>query len=169
MFGRVLWIVMLAATMAFAQRAGGGGVMNNTAGMSSTMPRAVKLTKAEMFANQLALTKEQREQVQTILNETMKEVAPLRTQIDQVRTQIVASMINGDSQDEIKKATDVLIAAQARLTGIEAKAFAQVCAFLNPNQLSKAAAAFDLWTAVVDPPGSARRLGGFNTSGRGKE
>ncbi len=122
-------------------------------------------TTAEMLAEQLKLTKEQREQVQKILIDTAKELLPLRTQIEQMRAEIVGSIINGDAQNEIKKGTDALGAAEVQLTGIETRSFAQVCALLKPNQQSRAAAAFDLWTSVLDPPGGSGR-GGFNAGGR---
>ncbi|MBZ5499688.1 MAG: hypothetical protein LAP85_25085 [Acidobacteriia bacterium] len=166
MFGRMLCIAMLTATMGYAQRGGGGGAAgNDAAGRGGGMARAAKLSKAEMFANQLSLSKEQREEAQKILNDTMKEVALQRAQIEQIRIQIVTFMINGDSQENIKKATESLAAAETRLTGIEAKSFARVCELLKPNQQSKAAAAFDLWAAVLDPPGSAGP-GGFSARGK---
>jgi Spy/CpxP family protein refolding chaperone len=161
MFARLFWIAALTATMAFAQRGGGGGGMGgDTQGMGGGAPRVVRLTKAEMFANQLKLNDEQREQAQQILNDALREAAPLRTLIDQVRTEIVAAMINGDGPDAVKKATDRLVEAEARLTGVQVKAFAQICALLKPNQQSRAAAAFDLLAAVLDPPGGTARGGG---------
>jgi hypothetical protein len=165
MFGRMLCIAMLTATMGFAQRGGGGATGNDAAGTGSGMPRPIRLSKAEMFANQLSLGKEQREEAQKILTDSMNEIALQRAQIEQIRIQIVTFMIDGDHQDGIKKAMESLAAAEARLTGIEAKSFARVCGLLKPNQKSKAAAAFDLWAAVLDPPGSAGR-GGFSARGR---
>jgi Spy/CpxP family protein refolding chaperone len=158
-------IAMLAATMAFAQRGGGGGGGDDMGAMGGGMPRPQRLSKAEMFADRLKLTKEQKEPVQKILNDAVKEMAPLRAQIDQARTAIAASIINGGNQDEIKKAMDYFTTTESQMSGVEGKAFAQICALLKPNQQSRAASAFDLLAAVLDPPGTAGRAG-FGAGGR---
>jgi Spy/CpxP family protein refolding chaperone len=158
----ILATAMIAATFALAQRGGGsrggdvGGAIQGTQSLS----------KADLFADRIQLTAEQMAPVQKILNDTVSEVAPLRAQIDEVRSQIAGFIISGNNQDEVNKAMESLAAAEAQLTVLEGKAFSQVSALLNPKQRSKAAAAFDLLTVLLDPPGTASRAGSGGRRGR---
>ena len=164
MSGRLLLIGMLAAAViatpfALAQRGGGGGA-GGGGGMQYQAP-----SKVDLFIDRLQLKDEQLAPVEKVLNDFVKQVAPLRTQIDQARTQITDLIISGSSQDEFKKAMDSLTTAEAQLTILEGKALAQVSALLTPKQRSKIASAFDLLTALLDPPGTAGRAG-FGAGGR---
>ena len=166
MFGKLLLTVILAAAPAFAQRGGGGGGDDPGAtGMS--IPRLQPVSKAVMFADRLKLDKEQKQQTEAILNEGLKEIAQLRIQMGQTRAQIVNSILNNASQDDVNKLMEAYSAAAAQVTAIEVKAFAKVCALLKPNQQSRAPAAFTLLADTLDPPGSAGR-GGFSGGRRGK-
>jgi hypothetical protein len=162
MLGRLFLAAILATTLAFAQRGGGGGGEDPGA-MGVAIPRPQPLSKAELFANRLKLNKDQKEKAQVILNDALKEMTQLRAQIDRNRAQIADLIISGGSQDDLNKLMDTYAAAAAQVTGIEVKAFAKVCALLKPNQQSKAASAFDLLAAVLDPPGGT---GGGGSGGR---
>ncbi len=161
MFGKILLGAMLATAPAFAQRGGGGGGDAGAAGMPISRPQTV--SKAVQFANRLNLDNSQREKTQVILNDAAKEIAQLRTQTEQARAQIADLIIRNGSQDNIKKLVESYSAAAAQVTVLEMKAFANICALLKPGQKAKAASAFDLLAAALDPAGSAGR-GGFGAN-----
>lgn len=162
MFGKLLLTAVLATAPAFAQR---GGDDAGAAGMS--IPRPQPVSKVVVFANRLSLDKSQREKTEVILIDAVKEIAQLRTQTERARAQIADLIIKNANQDDINRLVEAYSAAAAEVTGIEAKAFAKVCALLKPNQKSKAASAFDLLAAVLDPPGSIGR-GGVSGGNRGR-
>jgi hypothetical protein len=167
MFGKLLLTAILTTTPAFAQRGGGGGgdEMGAT-GMS--MPRPQPVSKAVMFADRLKLDKDQKEKAQVILNDALKEINQLRPQLLKTRAQIAEFILRNASQDEINKLVESYSASAAQVTGIEVKAFGKICELLKPDQQSRAASAFDLLAAVLDPPGSTGR-GGFSGARRGKQ
>jgi len=164
MFRKLLWIAVLAASPAFAQRGGGGGGGATGIAEMST-PRQQTVSKAVMFANRLDLNNDQREQAQVILTEALKEINQLQPQMAQARSKVVELIVGGGSRDDMEKLMESYSAAAAQVTGIESKAFASICELLKPNQKSKAAPAFDLLAAALDPPGNAGRGG----TGRGKK
>ncbi len=165
MFGKILLGAMLATAPAFAQRGGGGGEDAGAAGMPISRPQTV--SKAVQFANRLNLDNSQREKTQVILNDALKEIVQLRTQKEQARAQIADLIIRNGSQDDIKKLVETYSGAAAQVTALEMKAFANVCALLKPGQKAKAASAFDLLAATLDPPGSAGR-GAMGAGNRGR-
>ena len=168
MIGRLLLIAILVAAPAFAQRGGGGGGGGeDPAAMSPSVPRSQTQSKAVMFADRLKLDKEQKAQTEPILNEALKEIGQLRNQMGQTRAQIVNSILNNASQDDVNKLVEAYSTAAAQVTAIEVKAFAKICALLKPNQQSRAPSAFTLLADTLDPPGSTGR-GGFGGGRRGK-
>lgn len=185
MFGRLLLTAILATTLASAQsRGGGGGVgggddMGGAGGMGGSgmggggmgggIPRVQRQSKAEMFADRLKLNKDQKDEVQTLLNAALKEAAPVREQIAKGRVVITDAILGGKSQDDIKKLLDTYATVSAQMAGIEAKTFTKVCAMLKPNQQSKAASAFELMAGMFDPPpaGGGRMGGGRMGGARG--
>ena len=180
MFGRLLLTAVLATTLASAQRGGGGGGGGGDdtggtgggggmGGMGGGIPRVQRQSKAEMLADRLKLNKDQKEEVQTLFNATLKEAAPLREQILKGREVITGAILAGRSQDDLKKLFDTYAIVSAQMIGIETKAFTKLCATLKPNQQSKAASAFELMAGMFDPPpvGGGRMGGGRAGSGRG--
>jgi hypothetical protein len=62
------------------------------------------------------------------------------------------AMLGGASTDDLKKTMDAYASVAAQVTGVEAKAFAKVCATLKPNQQGKAASAFELMAGMFNAP-----------------
>jgi 2-hydroxychromene-2-carboxylate isomerase len=116
------------------------------------MPRIEHQTPFDIFAERLKLNKDQRVEAQTVLADAMKESAPLRQQLAQSRVEIAKAMLGGASADDLKKTMDTYTAVAAQVAGVEAKAFAKVCATLKPNQQGKAAAAFELMAGIFNAP-----------------
>jgi hypothetical protein len=169
MIGKLLLTAILTATPAFAQRGGGGGGGGDEMGATGMpMPRPQPVSKAAMFADRLKLDKDQKEKAQVILTDALKEINQVQPQLAKMRAQIAELILRNVSQDEVNKLVESYSANAAQVTGIEAKAFGKICALLKPDQQSKAASAFDLLAAALDPPGSAGR-GGFSGAGRGRQ
>ena len=173
MFTRLLLTAMMATTLAFAQGGGGMGG-DDTGGMGGTggrggggmgddtgaMPRMQRQTPFDIFADRLKLNKDQKAEAQTVLTDAMKESAPLRQQLSQGRAAIANAILSGKSADDQKKIMDAYTALAAQVTGIEAKAFAKVCATLKPNQQGKAGPAFEVMAGIFNAPaggGGGRR------------
>jgi Spy/CpxP family protein refolding chaperone len=142
---------------------GGGGGMGG-GGFAPSRP-----SKLEQFADKLKLTKEQKDDLVTVLTAAMEQSAPLRGQLDQGRVQIAGAMIEGKSPDDLKKLMDDYTSLAAQLTDIEAKTFGKIYESLKPNQQAKAGQAFELLAAVIDRPGGGGGRGGRGGSGRGRQ
>jgi Spy/CpxP family protein refolding chaperone len=175
MFGRLLLAATLFSTLALAQggmggggggmggggdmggggaggRGGMGGGMGDMGGGGGMVRRQ---SKFDQIADKLKLNKEQKEQVQTILDAGREEAAPLRETVAKARLGIADVLLSGKSDDEVKKAQDAYAAEVAKVTGVEAKTFAKIYALLKPNQQAKAPQAWDLMADI------------FTTGGRG--
>jgi Spy/CpxP family protein refolding chaperone len=173
MLARWLLTAMLAATLASAQRGGGGGMDGEGSGgmrgeggrgMGGSMPRVQRQSRFDMIADKLKLNKDQKDQVLTIFQAAMEEARPVGDQITKGREVIAGAMINGGSADEIKKMLDEYAGLAAQMTAIETKAFGKVYALLKPNQQSKAPAAFELMAGMFggrapSGPGGGRSRG----------
>ena len=164
MFVRLLLTAVLATTLVSAQgKKGGGGGNGMGGGMGpSIMPQ--RPSKLEQFADKLKLSKEQKQDVATMLSAAMEQSAPLRDQMDKGRVAIAGALIEGKS-DDVKKLLDEYTSLSAQMTDIEAKTFGKVCESLKPNQTAKAAQAFELLVAVLEPAGGGRSGG----RGRGRQ
>ena len=173
MFIRLLLTAMMATALAFAQGGGGMGG-DDTGGMGGTggrggggmgddtgaMPRMQRQTPFDIFADRLKLNKDQKAEAQTVVVDAMKESAPLRQQLAQGRAAIANAILGGKSEDEQKKIMDAYTSLTAQVTGIEAKAFAKVCAILKPNQQGKTGPAFEVMAGIFNAPvggGGGRR------------
>ncbi len=164
MFVRLLLTATLAATLAFAQRSGmgddtgmGGGMGGGRGDDMGGMPRIVRQTPFDMFADRLKLNKDQKTEAQTVLADARKEFAPLRQQLLQGRAAIANAIMGGASTDDLKKITDAYASVVAQATGVETKAFSKVYAMLKPNQHGKAASAFELMAGLFSAPGGGGR------------
>ena len=173
MLAKLCLTALLAATLASAQggRGGGGGGgmegeggggMRGESGMGGGMPRVQRQSKLDMIADKLKLNKDQKEQLQTILRAGMEQARPVAEQITKGREVIAGAIINGKSDDEIKKMMEQYAGLAAQMTAVETEAFTKVYALLKPNQQSKAPAAFELMAGIFS--GSA---GGGRSQGRG--
>ena len=156
MFIRLLLTAMISTILAFAQ--GGGGMGDDM----SSMPRVQRQTPFDIFAERLKLNRDQKTEAQTVLADAMKESEPLRQQLTKSREAIVNAMLGGASEDDLKKIMDAHASVVAQVTGIEAKAFAKVCATLKPNQQGKAASAFEAMAGMFNATSGAGERRGRN-------
>ena len=169
MFWRILCAAALAAGIACAQgdemggggmgRSGGGGMgrggdsgMGGGGGGGMRMQRQ---TPFDMFAEKLKLSKDEKAEALTILQDAAKEISPISQQMQQARQNLAGAFISNQTEpvDQILKAYAPLAAQTA---AIEAKAFAKICKMLKPNQQKAAAQAYELLAESLDRP----RMGG---------
>jgi hypothetical protein len=142
MLGRLCLLALLAAGMAMAQR-GGGRRSQNTSDDGPVMRPEIRESRFDRFSGRLKLNKDQKTAAGTILDEAQKEATPVAEVMAKARVAAVEAMINGKSADDVNKLLAAYTQSAAQMTGIEAKAFARICAGLKPNQQSKAGPAFD--------------------------
>ncbi len=171
MFGRLLLTAALFSTLALAQGGGGGMGGDSGGGMGGGGGRgggggmgggmgdmggggmARRQSKFDQIADKLKLSKEQKEQVQTILDAGREEAGPLRESIAKTRLGIASVILTAKSEDEVRKAQDEYAAEVAKVTGVEAKTFAKIYALLKPNQQAKASQAWDLMADIFTAGG----------------
>jgi hypothetical protein len=152
----------LAAVMAsgaFAQRGGGGGGRGGGMGGGGGFPAPVRVSKSEEIGKELKLNKDQKAELETILNEARAKAQPLAGQLNDGRVAIVQAHLANKAPDE---AIQKLAALDAQLLAIEADAFTKIMAKVDPKQKAKGAPkAFDLLTEYLSSPG------GMGMGGRG--
>jgi hypothetical protein len=154
---RLLLAAALAASLACAQeegggggggggsRGGGGGGGRGGGGGGMSM-RPQMPTPFERITTAFTLTKEQKKDFKSLIDEISKEAAPVREQIVQSRAQLLAAAQAGKSQAELKKLADSHAGLMARMTHLEMTAFGKICAKSSDAQRKQGAAA--LFTTV---------------------
>lgn len=129
---------------------------------SSADERAQPRTVYQQFADRLKLdAKTQVPAVEQILSDASKEAAPIGQQMLLLRQQLVNLAI-ADKTEDMKPVVAAYRAAAAKMTGVEARAFAKVYATLKPNQQSNAPQAFAIMGGMFQPtaPRSPSQRGG---------
>ena len=170
MLAKLLLAAILAASLASAQGRGGGrGGRGGGDDMGSGMLRvAPRQTKGEQLREKLGLNKEQQEEAQKILIAASRDAGPIRGQMENARVQIAGALIEGKSEDEVKKALAAYAAAAARMTSLEAQVFAEIYATLKPKQQAKAGQGFDVLSGIFNvQQGSG--AGGMRRDGQGRQ
>jgi hypothetical protein len=141
LIGSTVAALLVAGTVGYGQ-GGMTGAGSLPEGMGSTGARA--LTPFEEIAGKFKL--DEKTQVPAaieIFNAAATEAGPVGVQILQIRQRILNGHLTGTPAD-VKAATDEYVAAQAKMSAIEANTFAKVYALLKPNQQKEADKAFVL-------------------------
>jgi hypothetical protein len=177
MLWRFVWMAAMASALAFAQQGGGmggdmggGGGMGRTGGgsergggmggdMGATL-RPARQTPFDIFAEKLKLSKDQKTEAGTILQDAAKQIVPIQQQMQQARQNMAGLLISGQAGDQLDQVMKAYAPLAAQTASIEATAFARICKMLKPNQEKNAAQAFELLADSLDRP----RMGG----GRGE-
>jgi hypothetical protein len=144
MFFQLLMAGILAATLASAQRGGGGKGASNT----PLMPMGGTPDKLAILTDNLKLNKDQKKLVKTVLDEGQKEAAPLRDEAAKSRQAIGEAVSAGKSQDEIDKLVKSNADIQSQMTGIEMKAFARIFKELDKDQQTRAQVLFQMMSGI---------------------
>src|SRR3954452_12278823 len=129
---------ILAVSLAAAQgRGGGGGRGGRGGGGGDGMPMmpAAK-NHLEQINDDLKLSKEQKKDVKTLMDEAQKEATPIKEQLAKSRLQIAAAVEAG-KQDDAEKAIQNHAQLEAQMATIEMKAFAGIYKMLDADQRQK--------------------------------
>jgi hypothetical protein len=128
--------------------------------MGADMPmRTQKQSPFEVFTEKLKLNKEQASDAGNILAAAAQQAGPIRGQLDKSRADIAGALIEGKSDEEIKKLMDAHSALLTQFDAVAADAFSKIFATLKPNQQSKAGQAFELVPTLFDRAGGGGRRG----------
>jgi hypothetical protein len=144
MFFKLFLTGILAATLASAQRGGGGRGGSNMPD-AQIMSRPDKLT---ILTDDLKLSKDQRKLVKTVLDEGQKEAAPLRDEATKSRQAIGQAVSAGKSQDEIDQLVKSHAAIESQMAGIEMKAFVKIYQGLDKDQQPRAQMLFQMMNGI---------------------
>jgi Heavy-metal resistance len=140
-----LLMAALAGTAA-AQRGGGGG--RSGGGMDIPNVGPARMNRMDFFSQVLALKKDQKKEVRSIMDAGEKEAAPLRDQLSKSREEVAAAIEAGKSQAEIGQAVRNCADVESKMTGVELKAFAQVYKLLDSDQRSKTRPVFMMMSGI---------------------
>ena len=143
MFFKLFLAGILAATLASAQRGGGGRGASNTPIMMGS--QSDKLT---ILTDNFKLSKDQKKLVKTVLDEGQKEAAPVRDEAAKSRQAIGEAISAGKSQDEIDQLVKSHAAIESQMAGIEMKAFVKIYQQLDKEQQSKAQILFQMMNGI---------------------
>ena len=127
---KLIALVLVSASLLMAQGRKGG---NNNPDMMGA-PAMARPEPLDQLANMLKLNKDQKRDLKAILDETQKEVTPLRDSMAKSREQIGAAIEAGKSQAEIEQAVKGYADLEAQVSGAEAKAFSKMFAGLDADQ-----------------------------------
>jgi Spy/CpxP family protein refolding chaperone len=95
----------------------------------------------------LKLTKEQKKDVKSLMDEAQKEAAPLKDQIAKSRAQLAAA-IEAGKQDDIDKAVKSHSELEAQMAAIEMKAFAGIYKMLDADQRQRSRTVFTIMPGI---------------------
>jgi hypothetical protein len=143
MFFRLLLAGILAASLASAQRGGGGKGASNTPIMMSTQP-----DKLGMITDALKLNKDQKKMVKTVLDDGQKEAAPLRDEAIKSRQAIGEAISAGKSQAEIDQLVKSQAAIDSQMAGLEMRAFVKIYQGLDADQQPRAQMLFQMMNGI---------------------
>jgi LTXXQ motif family protein len=141
---RLFVIAALLTGIATAQR---GGSRNNSGANLPPMGQS-RVNRLDMLGQMLNLTKDQKKDVKTILDDGQKEAAPLRDQLAKSRAQVAAAIQAGKSQEEVNHAINAYADVQTQMTAVEMKAFAGIYKDLDSAQQQQAPRLFAIMGGI---------------------
>lgn len=150
MVGRLFMAGLLAATLVYAQRGGGGGGRSRGGDMGADMPMVRSQNRLDQIETMLKLNKDQKKQVRTIMDDAQKEAAPVRDEIAKSEVDLGEAIAEGKSQDDIDKASNAFGALHAQMAGIEMKAFAKIYQALDKDQQPGAGPVFFMMQGIFN-------------------
>ena len=144
MFFKLLLAGILAATLASAQRGGGG----KGASSGPIMPTGSQPDKLAILSDNLKLDKDQKKLVKTVLDEGQKEAAPLRDEAAKSQQAIGEAISTGKSQDQIDQLVKSHAALESQMAGIEMKAFVKIYQGLDKDQQPRVQVLFQMMSGI---------------------
>jgi Spy/CpxP family protein refolding chaperone len=145
---KLILIALVAASAAFGQRGGGGGGRGGGRGGDSAMPMSfAPKNKLEQMTETLQLSKEQKKDVKTLMDDAQKQAAPLKEQISKSLA-AVAEAVAAGKQDEVDKVIAANSELEAKMAAIEMQAFAGIYKILDPDQRTKSRGVFVMMPGI---------------------
>jgi Spy/CpxP family protein refolding chaperone len=132
---RIVSTLLLAAGLLMAQ----GHNRNNNVSPIDDMGMA-RQEPIDQLAQILKLNRDQKKDVKEILDDTQKEITPLRENLTKSREQIGAAIESGKGQAEIDGAVKSYSDIEAQVSTVEAKAFSKIFSGLDADQKANAQA-----------------------------
>jgi Spy/CpxP family protein refolding chaperone len=132
MLTRILLAGLLASTLVFAQRGGGGGSRGGGGGMSGG--GFSQGTRLDRMADVLKLSKDQKKDVKAAMDDAQKEATPIHEQMNKARLTIAEAIAAGKGKEEVDKAIQSEAELDTQMTSLELHTFAKVVSFLEVDQ-----------------------------------
>src|ERR1035437_4724142 len=131
MLSRILLAGLLASTLVFAQRGGGG-----RGGGGDIAPRMAfgGGTRLDRLTEALKLSKDQKKDVKAAMDEAQKEATPIQDQMNKSRLAIAEAIAAGKSKEEVDKAVLGEAELETQMTSLELRTFAKVVSSLEVDQ-----------------------------------
>jgi Spy/CpxP family protein refolding chaperone len=153
MIRTILLTGLLFATAAFAQRGGGdmGGDMGGgggRGGMSVPSIGPSRPSRLDTWTGVLKLSKDQKKEVKSIMDEGQKQASQLRDQLTKGRDRIAEAVASGQSQEEINQAVKSYSEMEGQMARIELDAFAKIYKLLDSEQKPKSGVVFQMMAGV---------------------
>lgn len=151
MISRLFLSGVLVAAMAITASAqgrggGGGGSRNGGGGMAPSMGPA-RMNRLDVLTNYLKLSKDQRKDLKSIMDEGQKEAGPLRDQMVKGRGEIAVAVQSG-KPEAVDPAVKSYADLETKMTAIEMKAFADLYKMLDSDQRGKSRLVFMMMNGV---------------------
>jgi len=108
------------------------------------------LPRIYQIGDLLALDKEQRKQVMTIMDDAQKEAAPVRDHLPSAQLAIAQTIQAGKSQDEIDKTVAAYAALDTQMTAIELRSFAKIAQVLRDDQKTRMPAVYRIMRGLFN-------------------
>ncbi len=96
------------------------------------------MSRLDMISGMLNLTKDQKKDFKTAMDEAQKEAMPVREQIVKSRGAIAEAVGAGKGQDDISRLVNAEAALETQMATIELKAFAKLYKGLDTSQQPRA-------------------------------
>jgi hypothetical protein len=133
MLTRILLAGLLASTLVFAQRGGGGGGRGG-GGMGMGGGGFGPATRLDRLSETLKLSKDQKKDVKAAMDDAQKEATPIHEQMTKSHLAIAEAIAAGKSKEEVDKAIHSEADLETQMVSIELHTFAKVIAFLEADQ-----------------------------------
>ena len=141
---KLLLIGIVAVSIASAQRGGRGG--GGGGGMNLPVGGPYMKNHMEQMTDILQLSKEQKKDIKTLMDDAQKEAAPLREQLVKGRAQIAASVAG--KPEGLEGAIKSYSELEGQMAAIEMKAFAGIYKALDQEQKAKASGVFRMMPGI---------------------
>jgi len=146
MFRRLCLVTGVLAAIAGIAAAQRGGSRNSNE--DAPVYGEEHTNRLDRVAEYLQLSREQKKNFKDIMDAGQREAAPLREQMAESRAGLAAAIAGGKGSPEIAQASHAYAALEARMAGIELKAFAQIFKMLDAGQQEKVRPVFTMMNGV---------------------